>query len=166
MPRKRLDVLLDIFAEVRRSLPALKLVQVGPPWSPQRQQQLDRLGIKQVVVKLTDISRPQLAELYRRASAVLVPSEAEGFGLPVIEALACGAAVVASDIPVLREVGGPAATYCPVGGIAEWQTAVLALLRDPQSFPPRAERLAWAARYTWVEHARVIAEAYRALRVG
>ena len=41
----------------------------------------------------------KLAELYRRAAVVLVPSEAEGFGLPVIEALACGAAVVASDIP-------------------------------------------------------------------
>lgn len=164
MPRKRLDVLLDVFAAVRATRPDVALVQVGPPWSAERLRQMERLGIAATVVKLTALSRPQLAELYRRAAAVLVPSEAEGFGLPVIEALACGAAVIASDIPVLREVGGSAAVYRPVAAVADWATAILALLRDPSVAPPRGERRAWAGRYSWRAHARVIAEAYQSLR--
>ena len=106
------------------------------------------------------MSREQLADLYRRAAAVLVPSEAEGFGLPVVEALACGAAVVASDIPTLREAGGPAAVFCPVAGVPVWADAVCRVLFEPGSAPPRAARLAQAARYSWHEHARVIGEAY------
>ena len=65
----------------------------------------------------------ELAEVYRRAPVVLIPSGAEGFGLPVIEALACGAAVVASDIPALREAGGPAAAFVPVGDVGAWSDA-------------------------------------------
>jgi len=163
MPRKRLDVLLEVFAEVRRSIPALKLIQIGPPWSSERSRQLAQLRIADAVVKRSDISRAALAQLYRRAAVVLVPSEAEGFGLPVIEALACGAVVVASDIPVLREVGGPAVVFRPVAAVAEWRDAVLSALRNPTFAPPRADRLAWAARYTWSRHAAMIASAYDGL---
>ena len=49
-----------------------------------------------------------------------MPSEREGFGLPVLEALACGTPVVASDIAALREVGGYAAVYCPLDDIEAW----------------------------------------------
>src|SRR5262249_18979677 len=112
------------------------------------------------------LSREQLAELYRRAAAVLVPSEAEGFGLPVIEALACGAAVVASDIPALREAGGAAAAFRPVADVPAWADAVVPVLLGPASAPPREARLAHAARFSWREHARVIAEAYLALASG
>ena len=95
-----------------------------------------------------------------------MPSEAEGFGLPVIEALACGAAVVASDLPVLREVGGAAVTYRPVGDVPAWAEAVTRTLADPGAAPPREVRLAQAARYSWAEHARVIAAAYARLGGG
>ena len=85
---------------------------------------------------MTGLTRAELAEVYRRAAVVLVPSEAEGFGLPVIEALACGAAVVASDIPALREAGGPAAVYAPVGDVGAWADAVAKVLADPAAAPP------------------------------
>src|SRR5271166_2567786 len=98
-----------------------------------------------------------------RATVVLMPSEAEGFGLPVIEALACGAAVVASDIPALREAGGPAAVYAPVGDIGAWSDLVAKLLTDPAAAPPRADRLAWAGRFTWTAHAEILARAYHRL---
>jgi glycosyltransferase involved in cell wall biosynthesis len=96
---------------------------------------------------------------------VLLPSEAEGFGLPLIEALACGASVVASDIPVLREVGAEAVTYCPVGDVLAWAEQVTRLLADPVTAPPREVRLSRAARFTWAAHVRTIAEAYLRLPV-
>ncbi|HUR53225.1 MAG TPA: glycosyltransferase, partial [Gemmataceae bacterium] len=161
IPRKRLDVLLDVFAAAR--VDGLRLVQVGGPWPPHLAEQIERLKIGPFVTQARDLSRGQLADLYRRAAVVLVPSGAEGFGLPVIEALACGASVVASDIPTLREAGGGAVTYCPVGAVGEWAAAVSRVLNhgDPVSSD---SRLSHAAKFTWAEHARVIAGAYLALR--
>ncbi len=92
-----------------------------------------------------------------------MPSGAEGFGLPVIEALACGAAVVASDIPAMRESGGPAAAFVPVGDVGAWSDLVAKLLADPAAAPLRADRLAWAGRFTWTAHAEIIARAYHRL---
>jgi len=161
IPRKRLDVLLDVFAELRRRGGELRLVQVGGPWPPALAGQLTRLGVGAFVTQMKGLSRGQLAELYRRAAAVLVTSEAEGFGLPVIEALACGTPVVASDLPTLREAGGAAATYCPVGDVGVWADAVTRTLAD--SGTTRDLRLAQAAKFSWDEHARVIAEAYLTL---
>jgi glycosyltransferase involved in cell wall biosynthesis len=166
LPRKRVDVLLDAFAAVHKHRPGVSLVQVGPPFGPAIADRVGRLGVGGAVVKLAGLTRPQLADLYRRAAAVLVPSEAEGFGLPVIEALACGAAVVASDIPVLREVGGDAVLYRPVGDVAGWADAVARVLADPAAAPPRATRVARAARFSWAAHARVVGEAYLRLAGG
>jgi glycosyltransferase involved in cell wall biosynthesis len=112
------------------------------------------------------LSRAQIASLYRTASVVVLPSEAEGFGLPVIEALACGAAVVASDIPVLREVGGEAVLYSPVGEVGQWESMVSKVLDDPASAPPLVTRLNWASRYSWTAHARTIRDSYLRLLGG
>lgn len=166
IPRKRIDVLLDVFAAVLKSLPEVRLVQVGPPWAPAFAEQIERLGIGPQIVRFSNLSRGQLADLYRRAGAVLVPSEAEGFGLPVIEALACGAAVVASDIAVLREVGGDAVVYRPVADVPAWADAVHRVLTEPASAPPREVRAARAALYSWREHARIIADTYLRLAGG
>jgi glycosyltransferase involved in cell wall biosynthesis len=163
LPRKRIDVLLAVFAGVRKQLPGLRLIQVGPPLALRYVEQVHQLGIEADVQRFSNLQRRQLAELYRRAALVLVPSEAEGFGLPVIEALACGAPVLASAIPVLREVGGEAVLYRPVADIPAWVTAALGVLTDFTFAPARALRLAHASRYSWREHARVIGETYRRL---
>ena len=164
IPRKRLDVLLDVFAELRRRGGGLRLVQVGGPWPAPLAGQVARLGVGPLVTQVRGLSRAQLAELYRRASAVLVTSEAEGFGLPVVEALACGTPVVASDVAALREAGGSAVTYCPVADVPAWADAVARALAEPPA--ARGARLAQAAKFSWREHARVIADAYRDLAGG
>ena len=69
---------------------------------------------------------------------------------------------MASDVPALREVGGAAATFAPVGEVAAWVAACSLLLADPDAGPPRATREAQAARYSWSAHAAAIAAAYRA----
>ena len=101
---------------------------------------------------------------YRTFCKVVPPLRGEDDRLAVIEALACGATVIASDIPVLREVGGDAVVYCPVAEVSAWATAVLRALADPLSAPPRPRRLAHAAQFSWAAHARVIGETYR--RIG
>ena len=163
IPRKRIDVLLSVFARVRELLPDLVLVQVGGRWSEIHQEQIARLGLGRSLFQARGLSRGNLAALYRAAAVVLQPSEAEGFGLPLAEALACGAAVAASDLPVLREVGGSAAVYRPVGDIDAWSEVVTELLARPESAPPRAIRLAQGRRYSWAAHADVVLSAYRRL---
>jgi glycosyltransferase involved in cell wall biosynthesis len=117
------------------------------------------------------LERRVLASVYRRAAVVLQPSEREGFGLPVAEAKACGAAVVASDLPPLREVGGDGTTYCPVGDISAWTSAVSAML-DERMFNQGAWRARCAAnlidarRFDALEHARLMIEVYRELLPG
>jgi glycosyltransferase involved in cell wall biosynthesis len=163
IPRKRIDVLLDVFAAVRGCFPGLHLVQIGGAWTPSQREQLERLGIAGEVTQLRGLERRQLAACYRAAALVLQPSESEGFGLPVVEALACGAVVVASDIPVLREVGGDAAVYPPVGDVTAWAEAVVCLLRDPGAAPPKSARLAQAARFSWEAHTQTVLGAYMKL---
>jgi glycosyltransferase involved in cell wall biosynthesis len=164
IPRKRIDVLLDVFAAVRRQNPDLRLVQCGGRWTGAQQQQLDSLGIRDAVTQIHRLDRPALAALYRRAAIVLQPSEAEGFGLPVLEALACGAVVAASDIAPLHEAGGDGAVYCPVADVPVWADTVSRLLRGPALAPALATRLAQARRFSWEEHARIVGNAYLKLR--
>jgi glycosyltransferase involved in cell wall biosynthesis len=163
IPRKRIDVLLDVFARVRARHRDLVLVQVGGAWTASQREQIERLGLGESVRQLRGLERKELAALYRRARVVLQPSEAEGFGLPVVEALACGSIVVASDIPVLREVGGEAAVYCPVADIYAWADTVCWLLSQPSAAPELSTRLAHAQRYSWAAHARTILTAYQKL---
>jgi glycosyltransferase involved in cell wall biosynthesis len=160
IPRKRIDVLLDVFAALRIKHPDLLLVKVSGDWTQSQQEQITKLNISNSIIHLKGLERTTIATLYRQASVVLLTSEAEGFGLPVIEALACGAIIAVSDIPVLREVGGSAAVYCPVGDVSAWVKTVEHLLESPTSAPERNLRLAHAQKYSWSAHAQTIAQTY------
>jgi glycosyltransferase involved in cell wall biosynthesis len=72
----------------------------------------------------------ELRALYRGADLLAFPSRHEGFGLPVLEAMAQGTAVLCSDIPVLREVGEDAVAYAPPDDVGAWRDGLVALLRD------------------------------------
>jgi glycosyltransferase involved in cell wall biosynthesis len=167
VPRKRLDVLLRVFRELRRDFPRARLVRVGGAFTPAQDALADELKLSDAVVVLPYLEPELLAAVYRRAALVLQPSEREGFGLPVVEALACATPVVASDLPVLREVGGDdAVAYCPVGDVSAWAAAAARLLREraqnPQTFAARrAAAAARAARFTRHEHAARTVALYR-----
>jgi glycosyltransferase involved in cell wall biosynthesis len=174
IPRKRIDVLLRTFAEVHRALPKSRLVKVGGALGPDQQKLADDLNIAESILTLPFFSprdprdRAVLAAVYRRAALALQTSDAEGFGLPVAEAMACGTPVLASDIAVLREVGGEAAVYCPVGDIAAWSASTLDLLDrkrrgDPSWQGRRDAGLAWADRYRWSTHVDQLAGIYRSV---
>jgi glycosyltransferase involved in cell wall biosynthesis len=135
-PRKRIAAL----ARTPRELP-LVLVGATKPWAHELPD-----------VTLTGrVPDDDLAAIYSGARALVFPSDDEGFGLPTIEALACGTPVVASDIPVLREVLGDRATFVEAGDL-EGLLAAAAAARRPAPAPP-----AWswtdAARATWAVYA-------------
>lgn len=159
--RKRLDVLLDVFARLREAHRDLTLIQIGATWSDQQAAQIERLGIGKFVTQFPRLPQSEIASFYRGAQVVLMPSDAEGFGLPVIEALACGSVVVASGIASLMEAGGSAAVYCGVGEVDEWARVVDEILRKPARAPTREARLAQAGTFSWAAHARIICEALR-----
>ena len=166
IPRKRVDVLLPVLAAARQSHPGARLIKVGGPLPPDLERQARALGVLDAVVPLPFLDRSVLAAVYRRASLVLLPSAAEGFGLPALEALACGAPLLASDLPVLREVAGDAATYRPVGDVAAWTAATLTLLDQARHAPGaraarRAAGLARAHLFTWSAHADRLVAIYR-----
>jgi glycosyltransferase involved in cell wall biosynthesis len=161
IPRKNPDVLLAILVELCRALPELEVFQMGGTWTPEQRAVLERAGVLARVHQFQHLGRPELSAYLRATRAVLLPSLAEGFGLPVVEALACGAPIVVNDIPVLVEVGGRGAVVRPAADIPAFSAAVLDVIRG--GGPTRAERLAAAAPYTWAAHARAILETYAAL---
>jgi glycosyltransferase involved in cell wall biosynthesis len=165
IPRKRVDVLLRVFAAVRRESPRARLIRVGGEFTRDQLQLVRDLKIEDAIHLLSGLTPGVLAAVYRRADWLLQTSESEGFGLPVVEALACGCPVVASDLPVLREVGGSAVVYCPVGDVANWKDTVLRLEQewaaDPHARAHRSrEGIARAARFSWAEAASQTARIY------
>ena len=102
------------------------------------------------------LPKEALADLYRGAALLVLPSRFEGFGLPVVEAMACGTPVVAADEPALREVGGDAAVYA-VGG--DFGAAAVEALGERERLS--AAGIERAKAFSWTEAARRTAEVYR-----
>jgi glycosyltransferase involved in cell wall biosynthesis len=153
-PRKNLPVLLDAMARAWPKVPPLVLV--GPPgWGPA----LDASGLPpEAVVTPGYLSHDDLRGVVAGASVLAFPSRYEGFGLPPVEAFACGTPVVASDIPVLREVLGEHATYAAEGDAESLADALLrALDAPPTSADARREH---ARKYTWTRCASEAMVAY------
>jgi glycosyltransferase involved in cell wall biosynthesis len=166
--RKRLDVLLRVFAAVRAEFPRSRLIRVGGAFTDAQKELVLRLGLKDSVVVLPFLEREVLAALYRKATVLLQTSEREGFGLPVVEAMACGTPVVASDLPALREVCGDAALYCQLEDVHGWAATVIRLLNEQREqphlwFKRGAGARAQAAKYSWAEHTGRMVALYQEL---
>ncbi len=166
--RKRIDVALKVFAEVCREFPGARLIRAGGPLNDELRKLATSLGIIERIITLPFVPRKVLGAIYRRSALLLMPSEAEGFGLPVIEALACGTPVVASDIPALREVGGAVTEYCPVGDVERWREAATAILRERTNEAAAFEKrrtagIGWSAQFNWRDYAARMASLYHAV---
>ncbi|HUN59583.1 MAG TPA: glycosyltransferase family 1 protein [Candidatus Binataceae bacterium] len=166
IPRKRIDVLLRVFAGIHEHFRAAKLIRVSGPFTASQNALLGQLELENATTVLPFVPTAILAALYRRAALVLITSEAEGFGLPMVEAMACGAAVVASDIPALREVGSDAAWFTEQGDVDGMIRRALEVLRNRETDSVEALRqreraIANAARFSWTECARQYAALYQ-----
>lgn len=159
-PRKRMDVLLKTAGALCREFADLKLVKVGGEFTPEQKALISEQNLEGKLIHRTHLSRVDVAALYRGAAATLMTSDAEGFGIPIIEALACNSIMVASDLPVLREVGGDAVMYAPVGDVPAWVETVRRVLTSPASAPSAEKRAARSAQFSWQRHADIIWQTY------
>ena len=141
----------------------------------------DRQGVSRVVrrgqslhfqenlyhfVHLPFLERQELAAVYRRAALLLLPSDREGFGLPVVEAMACGTPVIASAVFSLIEVGGSAVTHCPPKDLGCWVSSAVRLLAEKQQAPVewetrRRRSLEAAAPFDWGVYAAEMTRLYQ-----
>ncbi|HEX4723539.1 MAG TPA: glycosyltransferase family 1 protein [Pseudonocardiaceae bacterium] len=147
-PRKGLDALFKAHA----SNPALPpLVLTGPSES----------GVDGRVIRTGYLPDVDLRSVVAGATTVVLPSRDEGFGLPVLEALACNVPVVCSDVPALREVAGGQATLVPYGDVEALAEALATSLADPPPPALAAARRAHAAEFTWRRCAEATVVAYQ-----
>jgi glycosyltransferase involved in cell wall biosynthesis len=169
-PRKNLPTLLAAYRQLLGGLvpgagrgasgsPVPPLVLVGPAgWG----EALDLAGLPAEAVRTPGyLPEDDLARVVAGAAALVFPSWYEGFGLPALEALACGTPVVASDLPALREVLDGQAELVPPGDAAALADALARVLEDPGGEAARTARRTRAAAFTWAACAQATVTAYR-----
>ena len=154
-PRKNVNLLLEVWREVRKSHP-IDLILAGrrrddfPGISPQPGLQLRGFT-----------PEDELPQLYSNALACLYPSYYEGFGLPVLEAMQCGAAVIASNDPAIAEVTGGAAILVGAHDPRAWVETLRGIVAEPHRLAQlRSSALARATGFTWTKTARLTREVY------
>lgn len=109
-------------------------------------------------VRVTRLAEPELRAAYSGAAAFVFPSRNEGFGLPMIEALACGCPVIAADVPALREAGGAQARYVDADDAAGLATAIEETLAHPPGAEERDAGMRHARGFSWEDAASLLAE--------
>ena len=163
-PHKNLDRLIQAFAEFRREHPRFRLIIAGLRGfsSEALEKQIDSLGLADSVALPGWIPRQDLYDLYRRAHAFVYPSTFEGFGMPVLEAMAAGIPLVCSNIEPLRSTAGDAALLFDPNDAAGMAEALRRIADDNAL----RERLAAAGperahKFTWERTARQTLDALR-----
>ena len=163
--RKNVGLLLDAYELLlarRRDVPPLVLAgglgAGGDAWVDRA----TRAPLASHVTLTGYVSDTRRRALYADARAVVVPSIDEGFGLPALEAMACGVPVVATPVGALPEVLGDAGLFAPLGAPDAWAAALDACTDETRVRNLSARGLRQAARYRWADTAAATLIAYRA----
>ena len=170
-PRKNHLLLMNLWSRLAVTMaePPRLIVIGARGW--ENEQVLDMLErsrrLRGLVEERNGLSDTEVAPLLRRCQAMLLPSFAEGFGLPLAEALAAGVPAICSDIPVLREVGRDVPEYLDPLDLRAWLDAVLEYC-DPDSLRRAAQlqRLAAWQPPRWADHFSVVDELLKSLEAS
>lgn len=159
---KNFEMLLSAFAQVAKKCEEDLLVIGGEQGLAHRHQEfLIRKRLEHRVHYLPRLSDQELGGAYAAASAFVYPSLAEGFGIPVLEAMASGTPTVLSDIPVFREVSGGAAMFFDPHDVEALANSLLTV--SDQSKALSLAGLENVKRFDWTKTARGFAQAYQSL---
>ena len=166
-PRKNLVRLLEAYQQYRGEGGKHNLVIAGQKgWKSENFfEHLEQHPYRKDIYLTGFVPDEALPQLYSHAQALIYPSEYEGFGLPVLEALSCGCPVICSSVSSLPEVGGPLAYYIDYQdppSIARQMRAVERLDESARS-ALREKSVSWAGQFTWDAHALICREALQKL---
>ncbi|RME84970.1 MAG: glycosyltransferase family 1 protein [Caldilineae bacterium] len=166
-PRKNVPLLLQSYGRARELAPDLpplvvagRLPAAGQDWFTDPRPLLRELGLEGSVRLLGFVPNADKPGLYSMADLFIFPSRYEGFGLPVLEAMACGTPALVSDSSSLPEVVGHTLRPVPVNDVEALAQGILAALADP---PPPQTLLAQAARFDWESAAHRTATAIQSV---
>ncbi|MBN1674274.1 MAG: glycosyltransferase family 4 protein [Kiritimatiellae bacterium] len=164
-PYKNLVGLVEAFARARRACAvALSLRIIGPrdPRYPEPARRAAQLGVSEHVEWTGYLPEPDLVRAYREADLLALPSRYEGFGMPVLEAMACGTPVVCSNGGSLPEVAADAAVRVEADDIDGLANALVEVLTHPAKRDMLIQRgLARAAQFSWESAARRLLAVYQ-----
>jgi glycosyltransferase involved in cell wall biosynthesis len=167
-PRKNLVRLLDALAIVREKGDDVRLVIVGRMgWLYQDfLHKLERFDHRDAVVRPGFVPDAALPAVYTGATATVLASVYEGFGLPILESMACGTPVVSSRTASLPELGGDAARYFDPFNVEEMAAAIREVWRDAElRRQARQKGFAQSARFSWQQAARQTMQVYESVGV-
>jgi glycosyltransferase involved in cell wall biosynthesis len=168
-PKKNLAPTIQAFhlAKRRADLPHRLVLAGGKAWRSGDVEQAIRAAGPNVVLQTGYVAAEELPALYAGAEALIFWSLAEGFGLPALEAMACGTPVICSDRGALPEVVGDAAVIVPIGAPEDLAEAIVALASDADRRADLAARgRLGAAPFTWRRHADAVLQVYEAAVAG
>lgn len=132
-------------------LDGIQMVIVGRPgWGHESAMEaIDRLQTKRAVIHLANVADRDIPGIVASATAMLYPSWTEGFGLPVVEALALGVPVITGTAPALREVGGNLALYAEPDDIDTLAAHIRTVAESPYDAAAAAARTEWTRQFSW-----------------
>lgn len=162
-PRKNIEVVLKAFNKIKNKYPSLKICMVGGNgWDYKNIYKLiNKLNIEHRVINFGYVSDEDLRLLYKKARVFVFPSLFEGFGLPVLEAMACKCPVICSDIPPLREISNGNAFYFNPNSLADLIDKIEHIFDenfDRKSFIEKAYKN--SKTYNWDKVAKKTAKLY------
>lgn len=164
-PRKNVGLLLDAYERLRARRPDAPPLVIAGGVPESGQAWVARAQAPPLAPHVTVegyVSDARRRALFADARIVVLPSRDEGFGLPALEALACGVPVVATPVGALPEVAADAAIFAPLGDAEAWAAALESCLDDARCRDLAARGRARAARFTWTATAEATLGAYRA----
>jgi glycosyltransferase involved in cell wall biosynthesis len=156
-PHKNVSILLRAFAQLnsqKQLRHSLLIVGDDRRWRHSVEEECRQLGIKEKTVLVPYVSQSLLPKIYAAAEVLVMPSIVEGFGLPVVEAMACGTPVVASRVASLPEVGGDAVLYFDPTNPEELAAQIARVLDSSELRTEMRDRgIQRAKQFTWPEAA-------------
>jgi glycosyltransferase involved in cell wall biosynthesis len=169
LPHKNVLRLLDALAIVRRQQHCRLIIrgEGRPSYVRAVHKRVESLGLQDAVTFMGYTDEATLRQLYRRAACMVLPSLGEGFGLPVIEAMACGTPVITASTSSLPEVAGDAALMVDPRDAGELAGAMIRVLSDKALRDQlRQKGLAQAGTFSWCRTADEISRALDEVLAG